>query len=362
MSSVAFVTELFFPSIGGQEFRFLRLAQGLSKRGFDVTVYTTDHTGGSLPKEDNVNGVRVVRYITLKNYVKPGSRSLIQLAKFIAAMRNLLTRVIREYDFILVNQMPILHLLFLPNEQKICIDWCEVYRKGILKQLVKLASKRFNKGIAVSEIIAEEIRQANPYMNLEVIRTPIDVDKYAPNGGKDLDLILYVGRLVPHKNVLSLLDAIIYLNEKLHQRKRLVIVGDGPLKHTLIKRSRNYKYIEILGNVDEERKIELLKRAFILAIPSYREGFPNTVAEAIASLTPTLTVRSQLNNVYQFVEKHGIGFVAPSPSPKHLAETIAKISEEEWRYAIVNQMRLREEFREEVNINKLIHYIRRCLN
>ncbi len=360
MNSIAFVTELFYPSIGGQEFRFLRLASGLARKGFNVTLFTTDHTGGSLPREEVIEGVHVVRYVVLKKYVKPGSRALTQAVKFAIAMRKLVPRLTAENDFVLVNQMPILHLFFIPRGNVICIDWCEAYRKSTLRYPVIMAAKRFNKGIAVSEDIAMEIHQANPRMSIDVIRTPIDVDKYVYNGRKDADLVLYIGRLVPHKNVLSLAKAIVYLNEKFRQKKRLVIVGDGPLKQTLAKMQEKFKYIEVLGKVDEAKKIELLKKAFVLAIPSYREGFPNVVAEAIASLTPVLTVKSPLNNVYPFVKGHKIGFMAPSPSPKHLAETIAKVSDEEWRRALTNEIRLREEFREEYNINKLVRFIRGC--
>jgi len=359
-TSIAFVTELFYPSIGGQEFRFLRLAQGLSKRGFDVTVYTTDHTGGALPNEDSVNGVRVVRYLTLKNYVKPNSRLFSQLIKFVTATASLIRRLAEEHDFILVNQMPILHLFFLSGT-KVCVDWCEVYKRSALEYPIKLASKRFARGTAVSEIIGEEVKRLNPHMDLEVVRTPIDVDKYTPIEEKDPEMVLYVGRLMPHKNVLSLAEAIVYLNERLHQRKRLVIAGDGPLRSVLEKRYRSYKYIEVLGRVDEEEKIELLKRSSVLAIPSSREGFPNIVAEAIASLTPVLTVRATLNNVYPFVERHGIGFVAPSPSPKHLVEVVASVDEEELKRATTNELRLREEFREERSIGKFVHFIERGL-
>ena len=359
--SIAFVTELFSPSIGGQEFRFLRLAQGLSKRGFNVAVYTTDHTGGTLPNEDSVNGVQVVRYLTLKNYVKPNSRSFSQLIKFVIATASLIKKLAREYDFIFVNQMPILHLFFLRGMNEVCIDWCEVYKRGTLKYLIKLASKRFTRGTAVSEIIGEEVKRLNPHMDLEVVRTPIDVDKYTPIEEKDPEMVLYVGRLMPHKNVLSLAEAIVYLNEKLHRRKRLVIVGDGPLRSLLEKRYRSYKYIEVLGRVDEEEKIELLKRSSVLAIPSSREGFPNIVAEAIASLTPVLTVGAALNNVYPFVERHGIGFVAPSPSPKHLAEVVTSVDEEKLKRATINELRLREEFREERSIGKFVHFIERGL-
>jgi len=66
MTSIAFVTELFYPSIGGQEFRFLRLAQGLSKRGFDVAVYTTDHTGETLPNSEHPRSLDHIRVSTLR--------------------------------------------------------------------------------------------------------------------------------------------------------------------------------------------------------------------------------------------------------------------------------------------------------
>jgi len=357
MKSIALVTELFYPSIGGQEYRFFKLARGLLKRGFKVDVYTTDHTGGSLQREEDLAGVHVVRYIKLRNYVKPGSRSIGQLAKYVVTTRNLLKNIIKEYDAILVNQMPIAHLFLLPNKRNVFVDWCEVYRKGTLKHLVALASKRFDKGTGVSEIIVEEILRNNPNMILEVVRTPLDIDRYMPTKEKNFETILYVGRLVPHKNILPLADSVVYLNEKLRYQKKLVIVGDGPFKQIIAEKYRNYKYIEVLGGVDEDTKIELLRRAFILAIPSYREGFPNVVAEAIASLTPILTIRSPLNNVHPFIERHKIGFVAPSPSPKHLAETIASISKEEWKYAVDNEMKLREEFREEINIDKLVRFI-----
>jgi len=63
-TSIAFVTELFYPSIGGQEFRFLRLTQGLSKRGFNVAVYMTDHTGRTLPNPGHPRSLDHIRVFT----------------------------------------------------------------------------------------------------------------------------------------------------------------------------------------------------------------------------------------------------------------------------------------------------------
>jgi len=45
---------------------------------------------------------------------------------------------------------------------------------------------------------------------------------------------------------------------------------------------------------------------------------PNTVQKKSGKVT----VRTPLNNVYRFVERHKVGFVASSPSPKDLAKAI----------------------------------------
>jgi len=350
---IAFVTELFYPSVGGQEFRFMQLAKGLAKRNVKVQVYTCDHLG-SLAKEERIDGIHVIRFVTLRKYVKPGSRGLIPLVKYINATSKLIKELVKEYDYIIVNQMPILHLFLIPSYDKIIIDWCETYEKGILKYILSYSARRFRKGIAVSEDVANTIRLFNPLMNVEVIRTPLDVDKYVFNKKKDEELILFVGRLVPHKNIISLIKAISYVNVSLSHKKRLEIVGDGPLRQVLTDMQRKYRYIKILGKVDEAEKVRLIGKAFLLAIPSLREGFPNVVAEAIATGTPILTVRAPLNNVYRFVERHKVGFVASSPSPKDLAETITKIDVNAWHFAVANEIKLREEFIEENVINKLL--------
>jgi len=354
---IALVTELFYPSVGGQEYRFLQLAKGLVRQGIKVEVYTTDHIG-SLPKEEIIEGISVKRFVTLKKYVKPGSRGVVPLMKYVVKVRKVVEELIKEYDYILMNQMPILHLFFTSSNAKIVVDWCETYEKGYLKYVLSRAAKRFKKGTAVSEDIAYTIKLYNPYADVEVIRTPIDVNKYACNEGeKDEELILFVGRLVPHKNLLSLVRAVQFVNAFSPRKWKLAIVGDGPLRQTLVQIKKEAN-IEVLGRVPEEEKIKLIRKAYILAIPSLREGFPNIVAEAIVSCTPVLTVRAPLNNVYRFIERHGIGFVAPSPKFRDIAKTLTSINTNTWYSVVANERRLRDEFREENVMNKLLRFLK----
>jgi glycosyltransferase involved in cell wall biosynthesis len=235
----------------------------------------------------------------------------------------------------------------------------------LLKHFLLQAAKRFKKGIAPSEEVADMIRLYNSVMNVEVVRTPIELSKYMCKvEQKDERLMLFVGRLVPHKNIFSLINAVSYVNAISSQNAkwRLVIAGDGPHRQALIQMQKKHPYLKILGKVGEEEKVELIKRAYLLALPSLREGFPNIVAEAIAACTPILTVKTPLNNVYRFVERHKIGFIAPSPLSKDLAKTIIKIDENAWYFAVTNEMKLRDEFKEEYVINRLLQFLKGDLN
>jgi len=304
---ISLVTELFYPNIGGQEFRFYQLAKVLARKNNEVTVYTSDHTNGMLPSEEHLEGFTVIRYIKLKNYVKPGSRSISPLLKYVKSTHQLMKQLIEDNDVIIVNEMPIIHLFALPREKKVkkkvVVDWCEYYDQGYRKIILDIAVKHLCYSTAVSEIIARRANRANPRLIVKVIRTPLQVKKYESTyDKKHKDLILYVGRLVPHKNVINLAKAVVILNLFMNIKMQLVIVGDGPLRNIIENMFSRYSFIKILGYVDEETKINLLKKAWLLAIPSLREGLPNIVAEAIASTTPILTVNSPLNDVAEFVK------------------------------------------------------------
>jgi glycosyltransferase involved in cell wall biosynthesis len=357
---VALVSELFHPSIGGQEFRFMQLAKGLLKRGVEVEIYTSDHMG-HLPAEEVIEGIKVRRYVVLRKYVKPNSRRIFPLMKYVVKTRRLIKRLAKESDYVIINQMPILHLFLTPYNDEVIIDWCETYEIGLLKCILSCVAKRFERGTAVSEEIANAIKLYNPLAKVEVIRTPLDVDKYAcGEREKEEGLILFIGRLVPHKNIISLVNAISYVNSFSPLRKwKLIVAGDGPLRSTIIAMQKKTKEVEVVGKVSEERKLELLKKAYLLAIPSFREGFPNIVAEAIASCTPILTVKTPLNNLYRFVKRHKIGFVAPSPSWRDIASSIVNINYDAWHFAVLSEAKLREEFREDHVINRLLCFLRR---
>jgi glycosyltransferase involved in cell wall biosynthesis len=94
---------------------------------------------------------------------------------------------------------------------------------------------------------------------------------------------IYVGQLIPRKNVESLIHA---WAQTARDDDRLSIVGDGPLRGTLVQLTRSLAVddrVTFHGHVQGERLYEALSRANTLVLPSVEEVWGLVVNEALAS-------------------------------------------------------------------------------
>jgi glycosyltransferase involved in cell wall biosynthesis len=105
----------------------------------------------------------------------------------------------------------------------------------------------------------------------------------------DAELLLYVGRLVPEKGLRELFDACAALAGA-RPRLRLVLVGDGPLRAELEARiGRDAPWARLAGAQPPELVARWFAACNLLALPSYSEGHPNVLVEALACGRPAVT-------------------------------------------------------------------------
>jgi glycosyltransferase involved in cell wall biosynthesis len=141
--------------------------------------------------------------------------------------------------------------------------------------------------------------------------------------------VLFVGRLVQAKGVLSLLKAW----EKMPAHVQLKIVGDGPCREQLESALKSGKYspVSYLGRLSRPDTLSTMKSARFLVFPSeWYEGFPVTIAEAFACGVPVIC--SRLGSMQEIVADERTGLHFEAGNPNDLAEKV------QWAWAHPEKM------------------------
>ncbi len=127
---------------------------------------------------------------------------------------------------------------------------------------------------------------------LLMIPNAVDVERFSPgtDAVRPIRTVAFVGRLVPVKALPVLLTAWRRVAEQ--SQARLVLGGDGPLRHQLEAQAATLGIshcVEFRGAVQDVPA--LLREADAYVQPSYQEGLPNAVLEAMACGLPVVATR-----------------------------------------------------------------------
>ncbi len=117
-----------------------------------------------------------------------------------------------------------------------------------------------------------------------IINNWIDIDKYNSSKIKNKNIhILYLAWVDKNKGIFDLIKALKFLN---FTNYILNVAGDGDAMLECKKLVSNLgitKKVNFLSWVVGEAKIKLLSKSDIFVLPSYFEGYPNSLIEAMAS-------------------------------------------------------------------------------
>jgi glycosyltransferase involved in cell wall biosynthesis len=151
----------------------------------------------------------------------------------------------------------------------------------------------------------------------------VDVNLFRPNGEKTDNLLLFVGRVTLHKGLNVLVKSLHYLKKPVH----LVLIGpvENTEKTTIFKLiedetqrgQHKITYLGVMNNVDI---IKWYQKATLFVLPSFYEGFPITIIEALSCETPV--VATPVGGIPEVVEDHKTGTLIPLNNPIALAEAI----------------------------------------
>jgi len=140
--------------------------------------------------------------------------------------------------------------------------------------------------ILMSQYIQEQYKVSED--KITVIPNYVDTELFKPNTEKTYAIngvphICFVGRLEQVKNITAVLEALAGLNVK------ITIVGDGSLRQILETLSHRLNLnVNFMGVIPNNMLPSILQSADIYIQPSFYEGHPKTIIEAMACGKPII--------------------------------------------------------------------------
>jgi glycosyltransferase involved in cell wall biosynthesis len=337
---VAMVCDAVLPySHGGREYRYRELTSRLAKWA-DVHMYTMKWwSGPRIRIENDITFHAISKLVPM--YVDQ-RRSLRQAFVFgISCIGLLFAKFdVLEADNIPFVQVFILRLVTFLKRKRFVVTWHEVWGKeywreylgrvGALAYLVeKLAMHLPDHILAASPQTAERLRAAvGPRKSISLAIHGIDVDEVAavPPATQLCDVTV-VGRLIDHKRVDMLLEAVAFLHAD-GVPVTCRVIGNGPERDALHAKADALgisSHVDFQHDVAELKDVyALLKASRVCVFPSAREGFGVAVVEALACGIPVITTCAPDNLAQHLVARSERGTVCES-SANGIAEAIRDV-------------------------------------
>jgi glycosyltransferase involved in cell wall biosynthesis len=135
----------------------------------------------------------------------------------------------------------------------------------------------------------------------------------------------YIGRFSKEKGILNFVQAMQFLLKE-KSSIQFLLCGSGELLREVKKSIKNENLgtnVKLRDWVPHEKIPELLNELKLLILPSYTEGLPNIMLEAMACGTPVLAM--PVGAIPDIIKDGETGFLLKSNHPKHIADKIIEL-------------------------------------
>lgn len=323
---------------GGVEIVVEELSTRMAQLGHKVTVYNRSghHVSDreyDAKKRSEYDGVRIKSVLTID---KKGLAAV--TSSFFAALRCAFSRadVVHIHAEGPAAMTPLLKLL---NKRVVVtvhgLDWQrEKWSEGFASKYIKFGEKMAVKYADEIIVLSYNVRnyfletygRMTTYINNGVCKPqtlpPNEIiSKFGIN--KD-EYILFLGRLVPEKNIHILIDAF----KSVDTDKKLVIAGGTSDTHdyveTLKASAKDDERIIFTDFVQGDLLTELYSNAYIYVLPSSLEGMPLSLLEAMSF--DNCCVVSDIDELTEVVEDKAV--VVKQSDITDLADTLQKLCDD----------------------------------
>lgn len=290
------------PQGGGSETYLQRIGSQLAASGVDVTLRTARYPGAS--RREVIDGVTVSRGGGRYGvYVRAGL-AMVASRIGVGPLRRIRPDVVIDSQ----NGVPFLARLAFGGRSVLLVHHCHreqwpvagpvMSRLGwFVESTLSPRLHRSNQYVTVSLPSARDLADLGVSPDrIAVVRNGLDE---APADTLTLPRsetprVAVLSRLVPHKQIEDVLDAVAALLPLL-PGLHLDVVGGGWWDERLVAHAAQLGITDAVtfhGHVDDRTKHEVLQRCWIHALPSRKEGWALAVTEAAQHAVPTIGYRS----------------------------------------------------------------------
>lgn len=239
----------------------------------DIAPKTRSTEGRGIFSRVFVSGFQMLKINKqLKKTLKSGGISLIHMTTSaqLAILRDiLLLKTAKKY------KVPVVYHLHFGRVPEISKANTKEWR------LLKKAAAAADTVIAIDNASLSALKEYCPEANAVFVPNPIDLSELpAPKEGEKT--VAYLGWVIPTKGIDELITAWNTVGKN-HSDYKLVIIG--PYKGEYLdelKKKISVDNIEFLGEKPHGEAMQLINKAQIFTLPSYTEGFPCVITEAMA--------------------------------------------------------------------------------
>ena len=329
---VLMVSPCYYPVKGGTETVVRNLAIALNKNKihtdimtFNVNQIRIPKWQGKIEKSDGITVYRIPALKLIDSYRITSGINFIP-GKFFNFMQNYDIIHFHEFELsfpffsFLIKKPKIIHL------HGISYDFLKMHHisRFLLKHLAHVY-------ISISKQMTKELIMLGiPKNKIVYLPNSVNVELFKPSKQKEDNMLLFVGRISKGKGLHVLIRSLQYLKRPV----RLVIIGPPDQDRTyyrqilnlIRKENRKGKHeIKHLGSMDQTEVIEWYQKASICILPSFGEGFPVTVLEALACETPVIA--TPVGGVPEVVKNGQTGVLVPPNEPIILAKVMERLLE-----------------------------------
>jgi len=356
MVKIAFVIDDL--GLGGAQRQLLELLKRLDRQRFQPVVFALSEKKIALKDAFEKAGISVVFFD------QRGKISLSVLFKLWKAIRHFSPTIVHTYLFTAdfygrisakAAGVPILISSVRSTEpdkkwRYILVDW----------YLGKWCDAVIGNASCIGEIVAarEKIKPSKIY----TIHNGVDLDRFPypmQNGHlrrflgipEDAFVLGTVGRLGPEKDHRTLLHAVAEISKK-GLRPYLLLIGDGPLSHSLLRLGEELGIATHLKWLGARSDIpELLAGIDLFVLPSRYEGCPNVILEAMAA--GKCVVATRVGGTPEVVRNGETGVLVTQGQIHELVETLLLLLQNPKKISEIGK-KARESVSQEFTVGRMV--------